>query len=153
MTVESSGCAAASRGCGRVGISISSPPTPMPAMSRSVTFMPAISAVEHPVEAIFLGAARAARRADDRLSGKLAEHQQIAGIDRHAGADDRRRPPARMAAGITSSKSLIADAPKITTMIVRVASDVGGGGDRLRVVRVRAPPSRAGCPSAPAALR
>ena len=36
-------CGRASRGCGRVGISISSPPTPMPAMSASDTSMPAIS--------------------------------------------------------------------------------------------------------------
>ena len=40
--------------------------------------------LEHPVEAIFLGRARAARRADHRLAIEHAQHQQVAGIDGHA---------------------------------------------------------------------
>jgi hypothetical protein len=41
-------------------------------------------ALKNPVEAVLLGRARAAGRADNRLAAKLAEHQQIAGVDGHA---------------------------------------------------------------------
>ncbi len=44
--------------------------------------------VEHPVEAVLLGTARAARRAQHRLALQFADHDQIAGIDRHAGPQD-----------------------------------------------------------------
>ena len=39
---------------------------------------------QHPVEAVLLRAAGAAGRAEHRVSGRRADHQQIAGIDRHA---------------------------------------------------------------------
>ena len=60
----------------------------MPAMSTSRHVEAGDQPVEHPVEAVLLGAARTARRADHRLAAERAEHDQIAGIDRHAGADD-----------------------------------------------------------------
>ena len=44
--------------------------------------------VEHPVKTVDLGAARAARRADHRGVAESTENQQIAGVDRHAGALD-----------------------------------------------------------------
>ena len=39
---------------------------------------------QHPVEAVFLRAAGAARRAQHRMPGRIADEQKIAGIDRHA---------------------------------------------------------------------
>ena len=39
---------------------------------------------QHPVEAVFLRRARAARRAEHRLAAQPADQHQIAGIDRHA---------------------------------------------------------------------
>ena len=39
---------------------------------------------QHPVEAVLLRAARAARRAEHRMPARSADQQQIAGIDRHA---------------------------------------------------------------------
>ncbi len=39
---------------------------------------------QHPVEAVFLRAARAAGRADHRLPTQAADQHQVAGIDRHA---------------------------------------------------------------------
>src|SRR5437763_4388314 len=47
-------------------------------------------AVEHPVEAVLLRRARAARRTEHRLArARLAEQQEIAGIDGHAELLDR----------------------------------------------------------------
>ena len=83
-----------SRGCGRVGISISRPPTPMPAMSPSVTSSPAISRSSTQSKPFSLGLRAQPGAPMHRLAAELAEHQQIAGIDRHAGAHDRRRRPA-----------------------------------------------------------
>ena len=39
---------------------------------------------QHPVETVFLGASRAARRAEHRAAVGGADHHQVAGIDRHA---------------------------------------------------------------------
>ena len=98
-----------SRGCGRVGISISSPPTPMPAISRAGHIEPGDQPVEHPVEAVFLGAARATGRADDRLAAELSQHQQVAGVDGHAGTENR---PAGLPDGCGDDVVEIAQAPK-----------------------------------------
>ena len=57
---------ARSRGCGRVTISISSPPTPMPVMSSRVTGMPASSRISTQSKPFSFGRARAARRAEHR---------------------------------------------------------------------------------------
>ena len=77
-----------SRGCGRVGISISSPPTPMPAMSASVTSMPAISRSSTQSKPFSLGLRAQPGAPSTGLPSISADHDQIAGIDRHAGADD-----------------------------------------------------------------
>ena len=45
-------------------------------------------ALQHPVEAVQLGRARAAGQADDRRFVEPGEQQQIARIDRHAEVDD-----------------------------------------------------------------
>ena len=45
-------------------------------------------ALQHPVEAVELGRARAPRQSDDRLAGDLAQQDQVAGIDRHAELQD-----------------------------------------------------------------
>ena len=76
--------AGSARGCGRVTISISSPPTPMPVISSRGTGKAGEQPHQHPVEAVFLRRARAARRAEHRPAARVADQQQIAGIDRHA---------------------------------------------------------------------
>ena len=49
---------------------------------------------QHPVEAVLLGRARAARRAEQRPAAGVGDQQQIAGIDRHAEMlDASRRSP------------------------------------------------------------
>ncbi len=88
------------RGCGRVTISISSPPTPMPMMSCARHRQAGKQARQHPVETVFLRRARAARRAEHRAVPMAdADQHQIAGIDRHAEMLDRRRPPLRSRSG------------------------------------------------------
>ena len=77
------------RGCGRVTISISRPPTPMPVMSSRDDRQAGEQPHQHPVEAVFLRRARAAGRAEHRLAARLADQHQIAGIDRHAEMLDR----------------------------------------------------------------
>ena len=72
------------RGCGRVTISMSRPPTPRPVMSSRVTGKTGEQPHQDPVEAVFLRRTRAARRADDRCALRLADQHQVAGIDRHA---------------------------------------------------------------------
>ena len=56
--------------------------------SRAVTGNVRHQALQHPVEAVELGRARAARQADDRLAGDLTQQDQVAGIDRHAELQD-----------------------------------------------------------------
>ena len=53
-------------------------------MSSRGTGRPASEPHQHPVEAVLLRAAGAARRAEHRTAAGVADHQQIAGIDRHA---------------------------------------------------------------------
>ena len=87
--------------------------------------------VEHPIEAVLLWAAGAARSADDILPANLAKHHEVTGIDRHTGPHHfaARR---RIADGMTSSKSQSAEAPKTiamsfsarTPMIARATSPV-----------------------------
>ena len=79
------------RGCGRAGISLSSPPTPIAAISASPTGRPGRQPLEHPVGAVQRRRARAARQADHRPPAVLADEEQVAGIDRHPEAD---QPPA-----------------------------------------------------------
>ena len=56
----------------------------MPVMSSSLNVEAGEEAVQHPVEAVLDGRARAARRAEHRTAVELADQQQVAGIDRHA---------------------------------------------------------------------
>ena len=81
------GCSGSSRGCGRVTISMSSPPTPMPVMSSRGTGSPASEPHQHPVEAVLLRAARAAGRAEHRRARP----------PRRSTADCRDRPACRNA--------------------------------------------------------
>ena len=61
----------------------------MPVISASDTSIPAIMPIEHPIETVFLRASRAARRTEHRFVAIAADHDQIAGIDRHSDSDDR----------------------------------------------------------------
>ena len=53
-------------------------------MSSRGTFRPARSRISTQSKPFSFGDARAARRADHRTATGIADHQQIAGIDRHA---------------------------------------------------------------------
>ena len=100
-----------SRGCGRAGLSVSSPPTPMAAISARPTGKPASTRHSTKSKPLSLGERAQPGRPSTVRPSKRARHQQIAGIDRHA--EDRRSvPPARSsAAGITSRRSVMALAP------------------------------------------
>ena len=105
---------AQSRGCGRVTISISRPPTPMPVMSSRGTGRPREKPHQHPVEAIFLGAARAARRAQHRMPGGMPTSMRLPGSTGMPKCS-MRPPIASSAAGMTSRRSAIAEAPNTMT--------------------------------------
>ena len=60
----------------------------MSMMSWARDMKPGHDALKHPVEAVHLGRARAGRNADRRYTVEPAQHEQIAGIDRHAEMDD-----------------------------------------------------------------
>jgi hypothetical protein len=71
-------------GCGRVGISFKSPPTPMREISSDDERLSRKNACQYPVKSVLPGAAGTARRTDDRYLANGSQHQQVAGIDRHA---------------------------------------------------------------------
>ena len=53
-------------------------------MSSALDRQTGQKAHQHPVKAIFLGAARATGRTEHGAAVGIADHQQVAGIDRHA---------------------------------------------------------------------
>ena len=72
------------RGCGRVTISMRSPPTPMPVMASRGTASPASKPHENPVKSVLFGRARTAGRAEQGAAARCGNQQEIAGINRHA---------------------------------------------------------------------
>ena len=104
------------RGCGRVTISISSPPTPMPVMSERVTGKPASRRISTQSKPFSFGRARAAGRAKHRPAVRIRDQHQIARIDRHAEMLDA--PADRFdRRGDHVARSAIADAPNTTTSL------------------------------------
>ena len=79
-----SASAGSPRGCGRVTISISKPPTPMPVMSSRVTGMPASNRISTQSNPFSFGE-RAQPGAPSKVFPlELSDQDEIAGIDRHA---------------------------------------------------------------------
>ena len=109
------GCSGSSRGCGRVTISMSRPPTPMPVMSSRGTGSPARSRISTQSKPFSFGlraqpgapstACPAAAPIKSRLPGST-------GMPKCS----MRPPIASSAAGITSRRSAMADAPKTMTI-------------------------------------
>jgi hypothetical protein len=147
FNADLAGCGAGSRGCGLVGISIKSPPTPMPAMSPAVTSSPAISRSSTQSKPFSFGLRAHPGAPTTRLPSSIPSTSRLPGS---TGMPARMTvPPARsIAAGTTSAKSLIADAPKITTMSLSRASCVaaaatGATSCGVRRSAVSRPPERA----------
>ena len=67
-----------SRGCGRVTISISRPPTPRPVMASRGTSSPASRRMSTQSNPFSFGRARAARRAEQRTPARIRQQQEIA---------------------------------------------------------------------------
>ena len=106
--------AGSARGCGRVTISISSPPTPMPVMSSRDTGRPASSRINTQSKPFSFGE-RAQPGAPSTGCPSPARSASDC-RDRPACRNARCVPPtASTAAGITSRRSAIADAPNTTT--------------------------------------
>ena len=76
--------AGSSRGCGRVTISISSPPTPMPVILRAAPASPASSRISTQSKPFSLGERAQPGAPSTGAPARRADQQQIAGIDRHA---------------------------------------------------------------------
>ena len=120
------------RGCGRVAISISSPPAPMrmisPAVDRQIGDQPP----QHPVEAVAPWASGRSRAAPARAARRArpgAADCRDRPACRNAGPRRRRRS---IAAGITSRRSTIAEAPAMSRSRGLGLSPDGGGDDRRR---------------------
>ena len=73
-----------SRGCGRVTISISRPPTPMPVMASRGTSSPASNRMSTQSNPFSLGERAQPGAPSTGRPRASADQQQIAGIDRHA---------------------------------------------------------------------
>ena len=82
---------APSRGCGRVTISISRPPTPMPVMASRGTSSPASSRISTQSKPFSLGERAQPGAPSTGRPRASADQQQVAGIDRHAEMLDRAR--------------------------------------------------------------
>ena len=107
-------CRSPARGCGRDGISFSRPPAPMRMMSARLTGKIRDPALQHPVEAVQLRRAHAARQSHAHAYRRRAGRAAAGCRDRRACRNARCVPPARsIAAGMTSRRSAMADAPAI----------------------------------------
>ena len=108
------GCAGfASRGCGRVGISISRPPTPMPMMSCRVTGMPAARRPSTQSKPFSLGERAQPGRPRTVRSPRCASSSRLPGSTGMPKCSTV-PPAASIAAGSTSRRSVIAEAPAIS---------------------------------------
>ena len=108
------GCAGfASRGCGRVGISMSRPPTPMPMMSSRVTGMPAARRSSTQSKPFSLGERAQPGRPRTVRSPRCASSSRLPGSTGMPKCSTL-PPAASIAAGSTSRRSVIAEAPAIS---------------------------------------
>ena len=139
------------RGCGREAISISRPPTPMPLMSAPLIGTSASTRCSTQSKPFSLGE-RAQPGAPMIGRSSIARRAAADCRDRPACRNDRpgRRTP-RSAAGMTSRRSVIAEAPKISRTSQSGAIAVERVGKGVDAHARRAPRARCARRPAPAA--
>ena len=132
----------ASRGCGRLGISISRPPTPMPMMSARVTAMPAAIRCNTQSKPFGLGERQQPGRPSTTRPSRCASSRRLPGSTGMPKCSTT-PPAASIAAGSTSARSVIAEAPAISNTspsLLRIRSASAAVSCRQRASLTSRPP-------------